>query len=58
MAEFLDFKEISQQIPFTDLLDYLDIPYTVKGKEIQSQQKKRRHRHPTIPAVLLKVWPK
>ena len=28
MAEFLDFKEISQRIPFSDVLDYLNIPYT------------------------------
>lgn len=37
MAEFLNFMEISQQIPFADVLDYLNIPYTVKGKELRGE---------------------
>ena len=37
MAEFLNFNEISQQIPFADVLDYLNIPYTVKGKELRGE---------------------
>ena len=37
MAEFLDFNEISQRIPFTDVLDYLNIPYTRKGKELRGE---------------------
>ncbi|MFC1574035.1 hypothetical protein ACFL30_02510 [Candidatus Latescibacterota bacterium] len=37
MAEFLDFKEISQQIPFADVLDYFNIPYTSKGKELKGE---------------------
>jgi len=37
MAEFLDFNEISQRIPFTDVLDYLNIPYTSKGKELRGE---------------------
>jgi len=35
MTEFLDFNDISQQIPFADVLDYLNIPYTTKGKELR-----------------------
>ncbi len=38
MAEFLDFKEISQQIPFADVLDYLNIPYMSKGNELRSEE--------------------
>ena len=37
MAEFLDFNEISQRIPFADVLDYLNIPYTTKGKELRGE---------------------
>ena len=37
MAEFLDFKEISQRIPFADVLDYLNIPYASKGKELRGE---------------------
>ena len=37
MAEFLNFNEISQRIPFSDVLDYLNIPYTVKGKELRGE---------------------
>ena len=37
MAEFLDFKEISQRIPFADVLDYLNIAYTSKGKELKGE---------------------
>ncbi len=37
MAEFLDFQEISQRIPFADVLDYLNIPYTTKGKELRGE---------------------
>ena len=37
MAEFLDFNEISQMIPFADVLDYLNIPYTTKGKELRGE---------------------
>jgi len=37
MAEFLDFNKISQRIPFADVLDYLNIPYTVKGKELKGE---------------------
>lgn len=37
MAEFLDFKEISQQIPFADVLDYINIAYTSKGKELRGE---------------------
>ncbi len=37
MAEFLDFQEISQRIPFADMLDYLNIPYTTKGKELRGE---------------------
>ncbi|MCE5251361.1 hypothetical protein LLG96_14195 [bacterium] len=37
MAEFLDFAEISQRIPFADVLDYLNIPYTTKGKELRGE---------------------
>ena len=37
MSEFLDFKEISQRIPFADVLDYLNIPYTSKGKELRGE---------------------
>lgn len=37
MTEFLDFKEISQQIPFANVLDYLNIPYTTKGKELRGE---------------------
>lgn len=37
MAEFLDFNEISQQIPFVDVLDYLNIPYTRKGNELRGE---------------------
>ena len=37
MVEFLDFKEISERIPFADVLDYFNIPYTVKGKELRGE---------------------
>src|SRR4030042_1670204 len=37
MAEFLDFNEISQRIPFANVLDYLNIPYTTKGKELRGE---------------------
>ena len=37
MSEFLDFKEISQRIPFADVLDYLNISYTSKGKELRGE---------------------
>jgi len=37
MAEFLDFQEISQRIPFADVLDSLNIPYTTKGKELRGE---------------------
>ena len=37
MAKFLDFNEISQRIPFVDVLDYLNIPYTSKGKEMKGE---------------------
>jgi hypothetical protein len=37
MAEFLNFNEISQKIPFADVLDYLNIPYTTKGKELRGE---------------------
>ena len=37
MTEFLDFKEISQRIPFADVLDYLNIAYTRKGKELRGE---------------------
>ncbi len=37
MAEFLDFNEISQRIPFTNVLDYLNISYTTKGKELRGE---------------------
>ena len=37
MAEFLDFNEISLKIPFADVLDYLNIPYTTKGKEVRGE---------------------
>ncbi len=37
MAEFLDFQEISRRIPFADVLDYLNIPYKTKGKELRGE---------------------
>lgn len=37
MAEFLDFQEISQRIPFADVLDHLNITYTAKGKELRGE---------------------
>lgn len=37
MTEFLDFNEISQRIPFANVLDYLNIPYTTKGKELRGE---------------------
>jgi len=37
MAEFLDFNEISQRIPFANVLDSLNIPYKVKGKELRGE---------------------
>ena len=37
MANFLDFNEISQRMPFSDVLDYLNIPYTRKGKELKGE---------------------
>lgn len=37
MAEFLDFNEISVRIPFANVLDYLNIPYTTKGKELRGE---------------------
>lgn len=37
MAEFLDFSQISERIPFADVLDYLNIPYTSKGKELRGE---------------------
>jgi hypothetical protein len=37
MANFLDFNEISQRIPFADVLDYLNIAYTSKGKELKGE---------------------
>ncbi len=37
MTEFLDFNEISQRIPFADVLDYLNITYTTKGKELRGE---------------------
>jgi len=37
MAEFLDFNEISVRIPFTAVLDYLNVPYTTKGKELRGE---------------------
>ncbi len=37
MSEFLDFNKISQQIPFGDVLDYLNIAYTSKGKELRGE---------------------
>ena len=37
MAEFLNFNEISERIPFATVLDYLNIPYTTKGKELRGE---------------------
>ncbi len=37
MAEYLDFNEISRKISFADLLDYCNIPYTRKGKELKGE---------------------
>ena len=35
MSEFVDFNEISREIPFKTLLDNLNIPYTEKNGELK-----------------------
>jgi len=39
MAEFLDFNQISRDIAFHRLLDYLNIPYTQRGHTIKCRHK-------------------
>ena len=37
MAEFLDFKQISQKIPFLVVLDWLNVPYSAVNDEIKGE---------------------
>lgn len=37
MAEFVDFKEIMEKVPFDVLFNHLDIPFTRKGDELKGE---------------------
>ena len=39
MSDFVDFQQVSKQIPFKNLLDNLNIPYTEKGGELKGTVK-------------------
>ncbi|MCX6154110.1 MAG: hypothetical protein NT007_08120 [Candidatus Kapabacteria bacterium] len=39
MSEYIDFRQISSQISFKQLLDNLNIPYAEKGKELRGEYK-------------------